>query len=59
MTNASALNAEATSYKLEIHRKMRRVTGRETSEEQSRGPHAVHTREIRKSGKFPSGTCLY
>jgi len=34
---------------LGIHRKMRRITGRETSEEQSRGPYAFHIQETRRS----------
>jgi hypothetical protein len=47
MTNAPALNAEATPYiRLRIHRKMRRITGWKTSEEQSRGQYAVHIRGL-------------
>jgi hypothetical protein len=57
MTNASTPNAEATPYnEARNSRKVRWITGRETSDEQSRGPYAVHIREIRRSGKFSSGT---
>jgi len=41
----------------EIQRKMRRKTGRETSEEHGGGPYPVYIRETRRSGKFSSGTC--
>jgi len=53
MTNASTLHR---TIRLGIHKKMRQITGRETSEEQSRGPYAVHIRETRRSDKFSSGT---
>jgi len=41
MTNASALKLHCT-VRLGIHRKMRWITGWETSEEQSRGTYVVH-----------------
>jgi hypothetical protein len=42
----------------EIDRKIRRKTGRETAEEQSRGPYGVHIREKRRSSKFSSVQAL-